>query len=164
MVCRVPARAELALNVLSDLACVHGNADCISATYHNLPIVWVSLIRIQLKCFTLSLSACGVCGVYVGWLLVSPWSCLSYLAEFMLFAALRVPHGPSFFILLSRNHIHCIACIFADRVAHGPSFLFVSSHFLFRVSPLRFVLSSVSVASAVTMFLSLPHFHCHRVP
>jgi len=62
------ACAELALNVRStlgfslDRSCVHGNADCISATYHNLPIVWVSLIRIQLKCFTLSLSVClSVC-------------------------------------------------------------------------------------------------------
>jgi len=151
-----------------DLACVHGNADCISATYHNLPIVWVSLIRIQLKCFSLSrcLPVVSVVSASAGcWFRRS----LAYRISlnFCYLLSRRVAHGPSFLFLFSRNHIHCIACIVAHRVAHGPSFLFVlfvSSHFLFHVSPLRFVLSSVSVAFAVTMFLSLSHFHCHRVP
>merc|ERR1712166_558957 len=135
------------------LACVHGNADCISATYHNLPIVWVSLIRIQLKCFSLSrcLPVVSVVSASAGcWFRRS----LAYRISlnFCYLLSLRVAHGPSFLFLFSCNHIHCIACIVAHRVAHGPSFLFLCLH-IFSFMFLRFALFFL-------LFLSLSLLLC----
>jgi len=69
-----------------------------------------------------------------------------------------------FIFLFSRNHLRCIACIVAHRVTHGPSFLFVSSYFLFHVSPLRFVLFlfHISVASATMVYYYVLLVQAHK--
>ena len=85
--------------------------------------------------------------------------------NFCYLLSLRVAHGPSFlFLFFSRNHIHFAACIVADRVAHGPSFLVVLSHFLFHVSPLRFVLFlfHISVASATMVYYYVLLVQAHK--